>query len=102
MKTVTLPGSWIPTATRSSCGSRCPRTRRRSSAEGVNRRMEPYKQELVELMVRSQVLQFGDFVTKSGRKTPFFINTGRYKTGSELARLGRFYAQAIVSRLGTA
>jgi orotate phosphoribosyltransferase len=53
-------------------------------------------------MVRSQVLQFGDFVTKSGRKTPFFINTGRYKTGSELARLGRFYAQAIVSRLGTA
>jgi len=64
--------------------------------------MEPYKQELVELMVRSQVLQFGDFVTKSGRKTPFFINTGRYKTGGELARLGRFYAQAIISRLGTA
>lgn len=63
--------------------------------------MESYKQEFVELMVRSQVLQFGDFVTKSGRKTPFFINTGRYKTGSELARLGRFYAQAIVGRLGT-
>ncbi len=63
--------------------------------------MEAYKQEFVEFMVRSQVLTFGDFVTKSGRKTPFFINTGRYKTGSELARLGRFYAQAIVSQLGT-
>jgi len=75
-------------------------SRRRST--NLCRRMEPYKQEFVELMVRSQVLQFGDFMTKSGRKTPFFINTGRYKTGSELARLGRFYAQAIVSRLGTA
>lgn len=63
--------------------------------------MEAYKQEFVEFMVRSQVLTFGDFVTKSGRKTPFFINTGRYKTGSELTRLGRFYAQAIVSQLGT-
>ena len=63
--------------------------------------MEAYKQEFVEFMVRSQVLTFGDFVTKSGRKTPFFINTGRYKTGSELARLGRFYAEAIVGQLGT-
>ncbi|HWA77646.1 MAG TPA: orotate phosphoribosyltransferase [Polyangiaceae bacterium] len=63
--------------------------------------MEAYKQEFVEFMVRSQVLQFGDFVTKSGRKTPFFINTGRYKTGSELARLGRFYAEALIGRLGT-
>ena len=63
--------------------------------------MEAYKQEFVEFMVRSQVLTFGDFVTKSGRKTPFFINTGRYKTGSELARLGRFYAEAIVRQLGS-
>jgi orotate phosphoribosyltransferase len=63
--------------------------------------LEAYKQEFVEFMVRSQVLTFGDFVTKSGRKTPFFINTGRYKTGSELARLGRFYAAAIVGQLGT-
>jgi orotate phosphoribosyltransferase len=62
--------------------------------------MDAYKQEFVEFMVRSQVLTFGDFVTKSGRKTPFFINTGRYKTGGELARLGRFYAQAIVHQLG--
>lgn len=63
--------------------------------------MESYKQDFVEFMVRSQVLTFGDFVTKSGRKTPFFINTGRYKTGGELARLGRFYAEAIVGQLGT-
>jgi len=62
--------------------------------------MEDYKKEFIEFMVRSQVLTFGDFVTKSGRKTPFFINTGRYKTGSELARLGRFYAEAIVRQLG--
>jgi orotate phosphoribosyltransferase len=62
--------------------------------------METYKQEFVEFMLRAGVLTFGDFVTKSGRKTPFFINTGRYKTGGELARLGRFYAQAIVDRLG--
>lgn len=63
--------------------------------------MEAYKQEFVEFMVRSGVLQFGDFVTKSGRRTPFFINTGRYGTGSELARLGRYYAEAIIGRLGT-
>jgi orotate phosphoribosyltransferase len=62
--------------------------------------MEDYKKEFIDFMVRSQVLTFGDFVTKSGRKTPFFINTGRYKTGSELARLGRFYAEAIVRQLG--
>jgi orotate phosphoribosyltransferase len=63
--------------------------------------MEAYKQEFVEFMVRSGVLQFGQFVTKSGRKTPFFINTGRYGTGNELARLGRFYAEALIGRLGT-
>src|SRR5678816_3809312 len=62
--------------------------------------MEDNKKEFIDFMVRSQVLTFGDFVTKSGRKTPFFINTGRYKTGSELARLGRFYAEAIVRQLG--
>ena len=58
------------------------------------------KQDFVEFMVRAGVLTFGDFVTKSGRRTPFFVNTGRYRHGSELAALGRFYAQAIVDRLG--
>ncbi|MEM9658414.1 MAG: orotate phosphoribosyltransferase [Planctomycetota bacterium] len=46
-------------------------------------------------LVRSDVLTFGDFTTKSGRQTPFFINTGRYRTGEQLARLGEFYAAAV-------
>jgi orotate phosphoribosyltransferase len=62
--------------------------------------MEAYKQEFIDFMVRCDVLTFGDFVTKSGRRTPFFVNTGRYRTGEQLATLGRFYAQAIVDRLG--
>jgi orotate phosphoribosyltransferase len=57
--------------------------------------MEAYKQEFIEFMVQSGVLTFGDFTTKSGRKTPFFINTGNYSTGSQLANLGRFYAETL-------
>ena len=57
--------------------------------------MEPYKGQFIEFMVRSNVLTFGDFTTKSGRKTPFFINTGNYSTGEQLVTLGRFYAEAI-------
>ena len=62
--------------------------------------MEDYKKQFIDFMVESQVLRFGDFVTKSGRNTPFFINTGYYRTGSQLARLGRFYAAAIRDRFG--
>jgi len=62
--------------------------------------MEKYKQEFIGFMVESQVLRFGDFVTKSGRKTPFFINTGFYRTGSQLHRLGAFYARAINKEFG--
>jgi orotate phosphoribosyltransferase len=62
--------------------------------------METYKREFIEFMVRAGVLTFGDFVTKSGRHTPFFINTGRYRSGAHLAKLGRYYAQAIRSTLG--
>ena len=51
-------------------------------------------------MVTSNVLTFGDFVTKSGRKTPFFINTGNYCTGEQLAKLGDFYAEALHARMG--
>jgi orotate phosphoribosyltransferase len=58
-------------------------------------RMELYKEQFIEFMVRSRVLTFGDFTTKSGRKTPFFINTGNYSTGAQLATLGRFYAEAL-------
>ena len=63
--------------------------------------MEKYKQEFIEFMVDCQVLRFGDFVTKSGRKTPFFINTGFYRTGSALRRLGGYYAKAIADKFGT-
>ena len=62
-------------------------------------RMENYQREFIEFMVRSGVLTFGDFVTKSGRRTPFFINTGRYDSGAKMARLGDFYAQAIQRHL---
>jgi orotate phosphoribosyltransferase len=57
--------------------------------------MEQYKKEFIEFMVQSNVITFGDFVTKSGRKTPFFINTGNFKTGAQMNRLGEFYAKAI-------
>lgn len=63
--------------------------------------MESYKKEFIEFMIDSQVLKFGDFVTKSGRKTPFFVNTGFYRTGSQLKRLGEYYAEAINNKFGT-
>lgn len=54
-----------------------------------------YKEEFVKFMVRSGVLLFGDFTTKSGRKTPYFVNTGNYKTGAQAAKLGEYYARNI-------
>ena len=54
-----------------------------------------YKEEFIKFMADSGVLTFGDFTLKSGRKAPYFINTGNYKTGAQLARLGEFYAQCI-------
>ena len=63
--------------------------------------MESYKKEFIEFMVDCGVLKFGDFVTKSGRKTPFFINTGFYRTGSQVRRLGEYYAKAINDKFGT-
>lgn len=47
-----------------------------------------YKKDFVEFMVRSGVLTFGEFITKSGRKSPYFINTGNYRTGAQMAALG--------------
>ncbi len=61
--------------------------------------METYKREFIEFMVRAGVLTFGDFTTKSGRRTPYFVNTGLYRTGSQASRLGRFYADAIQGRM---
>lgn len=63
--------------------------------------MEQYKKEFIEFMIDCQVLKFGDFVTKSGRKTPFFVNTGFYRTGSQLKKLGAYYARAIQQNFGT-
>ena len=54
-----------------------------------------YKEEFITFMVRSGVLTFGDFTTKSGRKTPYFVNTGNYKTGAQAALLGDYYAACI-------
>lgn len=62
--------------------------------------MEQYKKDFIEFMVECGVITFGDFVTKSGRKTPFFINTGNFKTGSQMSKLGEFYAKAINEHFG--
>lgn len=62
--------------------------------------MEQYKQEFIEFMVESEVLKFGDFTLKSGRQSPFFMNAGAYVTGSQLRRLGKYYAMAIHNAYG--
>ena len=62
--------------------------------------MEQYKQEFIEFMVESDALKFGDFTLKSGRKSPFFMNAGAYVTGSQLKRLGEYYAKAIHDNYG--
>ena len=62
--------------------------------------MEKYKEEFIEFMVDSNVLKFGDFTLKSGRKSPFFMNAGAYVTGTQLRKLGEFYARAIHETFG--
>lgn len=62
--------------------------------------MEQYKQEFIEFMVDSKALKFGDFTLKSGRKSPFFMNAGAYVTGSQLMKLGEYYARAIHETYG--
>ncbi|MFN2926846.1 orotate phosphoribosyltransferase [Lachnospiraceae bacterium YH-ros2228] len=63
--------------------------------------MEDYQKEFIHFMIDSQVLKFGDFITKSGRKTPFFVNTGFYRTGMQLKKLGEYYARTIYNQFGT-
>ena len=63
-------------------------------------KMEQYKQEFIEFMVESDVLKFGEFTLKSGRKSPFFMNAGAYVTGSQLMKLGEYYAKAIHDTYG--
>ena len=62
--------------------------------------MEQYKKEFIQFMVDSKVLKFGEFTLKSGRKSPFFMNAGGYVTGSQLKKLGEYYAKAIHEKYG--
>lgn len=62
--------------------------------------MEAYKKEFIDFMLDSDVLKFGDFTLKSGRKSPFFMNAGGYVTGAQLRKLGQYYAQAIHDKYG--
>ena len=62
--------------------------------------MEQYKKEFIEFMVDSEVLKFGEFILKSGRKSPFFMNAGNYVTGTQLMKLGEYYAKAIHAHYG--
>lgn len=62
--------------------------------------MQDYQKQFIEFLVRCGVLRFGDFTTKSGRKTPYFLNTGLYRTGAQLTRLARSYAQVLQAELG--
>lgn len=62
--------------------------------------MEQYKQEFIEFMVESEVLKFGQYTLKSGRKSPFFMNAGAYFTGTQLRKLGQYYAKAIHDNYG--
>ncbi len=59
------------------------------------RPMHDYQRRFVDFMLQVGVLSFGDFTTKSGRKTPYFVNTGKYRSGTQLVQLGRAYADAI-------
>ena len=67
----------------------------------VKGKMEQYKKEFIEFMVDSNVLKFGEFTLKSGRKSPFFMNAGAYVTGSQLRKLGEYYAKAIYDNYGS-
>ena len=62
--------------------------------------MEQYKQEFIDFMIASDVLKFGEFTLKSGRKSPFFMNAGAYVTGTQLRKLGEYYAKAIHDNYG--
>ncbi len=62
--------------------------------------LTPAKTEFIKFMMSADVLRFGDFVTKSGRNTPYFVNTGNYKTGAQISKLGEFYAQLVKETVG--
>ena len=62
--------------------------------------METYKREFIAFLEEAGVLKFGDFIAKSGRRIPYFINAGDIKTGAQIARLGEFYAAAYLDKIG--
>ena len=62
--------------------------------------MEAYKREFIQFLEEAGVLKFGDFVAKSGRNIPYFINAGMIKTGDQITRMGEFYAKAYFDKLG--
>ena len=62
--------------------------------------ISPAKKEFIEFMMSADVLRFGEFTTKSGRHSPYFVNTGNYRTGAQIATLGKFYAQCIMDNCG--
>lgn len=62
--------------------------------------MENYKREFIQFLESANVLKFGDFTAKSGRKIPYFINAGEIKTGEQIQKLGDFYAKAYFEKIG--
>ena len=62
--------------------------------------MEGYKREFIEFLQSANVLKFGDFTAKSGRKIPYFINAGEIKTGDQISKLGEFYAKSYLEKVG--
>lgn len=62
--------------------------------------MEAYKREFIQFLESANVLKFGDFTAKSGRKIPYFVNAGEIKTGEQIAKLGEFYAKAYLEKVG--
>ena len=59
--------------------------------------MEKYQSDFIQLAIECQALCFGEFTLKSGRVSPYFFNAGKFQTGAAIAKLGRYYAQAIVA-----
>ena len=62
--------------------------------------MEAYKREFIQFLESAGVLKFGDFIAKSGRRIPYFINAGEIKTGDQIAKLGQFYAKSYLEKVG--
>ena len=62
--------------------------------------MEAYKREFIEFLKSANVLKFGDFIAKSGRRSPYFVNAGEIKTGDQITKMGEFYAKAYTDKLG--